>query len=190
MDTEGVMWEYYNIPTKKEGGQMSVMHMVEDFAFATKQENKSLLYLTLIDEEYKEWVESDSREEELKELADLVYVIYGYCSAMNHDLDKAIRRVKKNSFVRLYHADDVSLEYGSWEKVEFEKDEPKFLADLVYVIYGYANSKGYDLDEALRRVHANNLGRCIQPDGSILRREDGKIIKNKDYPKVELGDLV
>ena len=33
-------------------------------------------------------------------------------------------------------------------------------------------------------------GRCIQPDGSINRSEAGKILKNKDYPKVELGDLV
>ena len=71
-----------------------------------------------------------------------------------------------------------------------ELEELKELADLVYVIYGYANARRYDLDEALRRVHVNNLGRCIQPDGSIHRREDGKIIKNKDYPKVKLDDIV
>jgi hypothetical protein len=68
--------------------------------------------------------------------------------------------------------------------------ELKELADLVYVIYGYAHGNGWDLDEAIRRVHDNNIGRCIQPDGSIKRREDGKIMKNPDYPKVELGDLV
>jgi len=68
--------------------------------------------------------------------------------------------------------------------------ELKELADLVYVIYGYANSIGWDLDEAVRRVHQNNMGRCIQPDGTIKRREDGKIIKNPEYPKVNLEDLV
>jgi len=68
--------------------------------------------------------------------------------------------------------------------------EVKELADLVYVIYGYANARGWDLDEALYRVHSNNLGRMYQPDGSIKRREDGKIEKNPDYPKVDLGDLV
>ena len=68
--------------------------------------------------------------------------------------------------------------------------ELKELADLVYVCYGYANACGYDLDEAIRRVHENNVGRCVQPDGSIKRREDGKILKNEDYPKVDLGDLV
>lgn len=68
--------------------------------------------------------------------------------------------------------------------------ELKELADLVYVVYGYARVMGWDLDEAVRRVHENNMGRMRQPDGSIKRREDGKIIKNPDYPKVQLEDLV
>lgn len=70
------------------------------------------------------------------------------------------------------------------------EEQLKELADLVYVVYGFANSKGWDLDEAVRRVHENNLGRCIQPDGTVQRRADGKILKNPDYPKVNLSDLV
>lgn len=82
-------------------------------------------------------------------------------------------------------------EYKEWyEETEDVVSELKELADLVYVIYGYANAKGFDLEEAVRRVHENNLGRCIQPDGTVKRRADGKIIKNPDYPKVALGDLV
>lgn len=69
-------------------------------------------------------------------------------------------------------------------------EELKELADLVYVTYGFAEARGYDLDEALARVHQNNLGRCIQPDGGIIRREDGKIMKNHHYPKVQLEDLI
>lgn len=82
-------------------------------------------------------------------------------------------------------------EYNEWLH-EDEKGvaELKELADLVYVIYGYANARGYDLDQAIERVHANNVGRCIQPDGSIKRRADGKIMKNPDYPKVKLDDLI
>jgi hypothetical protein len=66
----------------------------------------------------------------------------------------------------------------------------KELSDLVYVIYGYALSRGWDLDEAVRRVHENNMGRMYQPDGTIKRREDGKIVKNPEYPKVDLSDLL
>ena len=66
----------------------------------------------------------------------------------------------------------------------------KELADLAYVVFGYANAKGWDLMEAIERVHINNIGRCLQPDGSIKRREDGKVMKNPNYPKVYLDDLV
>lgn len=68
--------------------------------------------------------------------------------------------------------------------------ELKELADLLYVIYGYANARGWDVEEAMERVHENNLGRIFQPDGTIKRRADGKIEKNKAYPKVSLEDLV
>lgn len=71
-----------------------------------------------------------------------------------------------------------------------DTNQLKELADLLYVIYGYANAKGWDVEEALRRVHKNNMGRMYQPDGTIKRRADGKIQKNKDYPKVDLTDLV
>ena len=67
--------------------------------------------------------------------------------------------------------------------------ELKELCDLIYVIYGYALNRNWDLDEALTRVHENNMGRMFQDDGTIKRREDGKVIKNPLYPKVDLGDL-
>lgn len=123
-------WDYYDMigPTK------TVPEMVREFAKVTGQKGTQGLYASLIQEEFDEWRSEylrDTRELQLKELS-----------------------------------------------------------DLVYVIYGYANARGWDLDESVRRVHENNMGRCIQPDGSIQRREDGKILKNKDYPKVRLEDLV
>jgi predicted HAD superfamily Cof-like phosphohydrolase len=81
-------------------------------------------------------------------------------------------------------------EYKEWLTSEDVMEEMKELTDLVYVIYGYALAKGFNLEEAVRRVHKNNLGRCIQPDGSVQRRPDGKILKNKEYPKVQLEDLM
>ena len=91
------------------------------------------------------------------------------------------------------YANLISEEFDEWcdeyacGKAEAELKE---LTDLLYVIYGYANAKGWDVLDALHRVHSNNIGRCLQPDGSVKRRADGKILKNKDYPKVDLGDLV
>lgn len=96
----------------------------------------------------------------------------------------------------------ISEEFSEWN-VEWDSNgyncngepykavnELKELADLVYVIYGYALAKEWDLDEALVRVHQNNLARMRQDDGTILRREDGKVIKNPNTPKVNLSDLV
>lgn len=85
----------------------------------------------------------------------------------------------------------ISEEFHEWlEEPAGTQEELKELADLLYVIYGYANARGWDVEEAFRRVHENNIGRMYQPDGTIKRREDGKIMKNPDYPKVALGDLV
>ena len=69
-------------------------------------------------------------------------------------------------------------------------NELKEMADLVYVVYGLAAARGWNMDEAVRRVHENNLGRVVQDDGAIKRRGDGKIIKNPNAPKIDLGDLL
>ena len=113
---------------------MSIKEMVEEFAVKAEQKSDKEMSATLIEEEFEEW--SDQ-----------------------------------------YHngIDDTN--------------ELKELADLLYVIYGYGRAKGWDLDEAVRRVHKNNIGRMYQPDGAIKRRADGKIIKNPSYPKVVLDDL-
>ena len=92
----------------------------------------------------------------------------------------------------------IDEEYNEWRDVNFsgllykegDMAELKELADLVYVIYGYARACGWDLDEAIRRVHRNNLDRCVQPDGSIKYRADGKVIKRDNPPKIDLSDLV
>lgn len=110
---------------------IDVAAMVKEFAKVTRQTPTSHLYTKLLSEEYHEFLGADTCVEELKEMA-----------------------------------------------------------DLVYVTFGLADARGYDLTEAIERVHENNLGRITQPDGTIKRREDGKIIKNLGYPKVDLEDLV
>ena len=84
----------------------------------------------------------------------------------------------------------IDEEYKEFKKAYVTVEELKELADLVYVIYGYANSRGFDLDEAVKRVHENNMGRMYQDDGTIQWRDDGKVLRNKSYPSVDLSDLV
>lgn len=64
----------------------------------------------------------------------------------------------------------------------------KELADLAYVVYQFAAAAGWDLDEALERVHTSNLSKLV--DGKPLRRDDGKVLKGPNYKPPQLIDLV
>jgi predicted HAD superfamily Cof-like phosphohydrolase len=68
-------------------------------------------------------------------------------------------------------------------------DVLKELADLVYVCYQYAENLGWDLDEALSRVHESNMSK-LNEDGNPLLRPDGKILKGPNYQPPNLVDLV
>ncbi len=63
------------------------------------------------------------------------------------------------------------------------------LADLVYVVYGMALEVGIDLDAVLAEVHASNLSK-LMPDGSVRRRDDGKILKGPDFREPDIGAVI
>ena len=67
-------------------------------------------------------------------------------------------------------------------------DALKELADLVYVCYQFAASLGWNLDEALERVHESNMTKLV--DGKPLLSEDGKVLKGPNYQPPNLSDLV
>lgn len=65
----------------------------------------------------------------------------------------------------------------------------KELSDLVYVCYQYAANLGWDLDEALNRVHQSNMSK-LDDSGNPIYREDGKVLKGPNYQPPNLNDLV
>ena len=64
----------------------------------------------------------------------------------------------------------------------------KELVDLVYVCYQFAAVMGWDLDEAFRVVHESNLSK-LDDRGRPVLREDGKVMKGKNYKPPILVDL-
>ena len=62
------------------------------------------------------------------------------------------------------------------------------LADLEYVCFQYAAASGWELDEALDRVHKSNLSKLV--DGKPLKNEVGKVLKGPNYEPPYLEDLV
>ena len=65
----------------------------------------------------------------------------------------------------------------------------KELADLVYVCYQYAANMGWNLDEAMHRVHESNMSK-LDEHGNPVLREDGKVLKGPNYKPPNLEDLV
>ena len=80
-------------------------------------------------------------------------------------------------------------EFSEVRDAETPADLLKELADLVYVTYGYAATYGWNLDEAVRRVHKSNMSK-LGVDGRPLKRPDGKVLKGPNYKKPNLSDLV
>ena len=72
---------------------------------------------------------------------------------------------------------------------DLKADALKELSDLVYVCYQYAANMNWDLDEALRRVHESNMSK-LGDGGKPIYREDGKVLKSKNYKPPTLSDLV
>ena len=77
--------------------------------------------------------------------------------------------------------------YLSSSKVR--EDCLKELADLVYVCYQYAANMGWDLDEAMHRVHESNMSK-LDEYGKPVLRADGKVLKGPNYKPPNLEDLV
>ena len=65
----------------------------------------------------------------------------------------------------------------------------KELADLVYVCYQYAANMGWNLDEAMHRVHESNMSK-LDENGDPIYRDDGKVLKGPNYKPPNLEDLV
>lgn len=64
----------------------------------------------------------------------------------------------------------------------------KELADVQYVVSGFAVTFGLPLEAAFDRVHTSNMSKLV--DGKPLKRDDGKVLKGPNYQPPTLDDLV
>ena len=92
-----------------------------------------LLQKTLIDEEWSEFHEAyhhESDENQLKELADLIYVCYQYAASQEWDLDEAMRRIHKSNMSKL-GPDGKPIYRADGKVMKSPKYTPPILTDLV-----------------------------------------------------------
>jgi predicted HAD superfamily Cof-like phosphohydrolase len=64
------------------------------------------------------------------------------------------------------------------------------LADIVYVAYGAALEHGIDLDKVLEEVHRSNMSKLHHETGEPIYREDGKVLKGKNYTPPAVADIL
>lgn len=81
---------------------------------------------------------------------------------------------------------EISDHFG-WQEVQpiDKKKLTKELADLMYVTIGFATTFGLPLEEVFYEVHKSNMSK-LGPNGEVLRREDGKILKSELYKEPDL----
>lgn len=77
---------------------------------------------------------------------------------------------------------EVSVE-GPLDKLAHE------LADVVYVAYGTALVHGIDLDAVIAEIHRSNMTK-LGPDGSVVRRADGKVLKGEHYEAPDVSAVL
>lgn len=109
-----------------------------------------------------------------------------FANVYGQNLDHAWVRGSDKDLLRLSLVTEEADEVAQAETAE---NLLKELADLVYVSYGYAATFGWDLDEAVRRVHASNMSK-LGKDGRPIYRDDGKVLKGPNYEPPHLEDLV
>ena len=87
----------------------------------------------LIDEEYQEFCQAHRNEpyvNELKELADLVYVCYQYAENMEWDLDEAMNRVHRSNMSKL-GLDGKPIRRSDGKVLKGPNYQPPILNDLI-----------------------------------------------------------
>jgi predicted HAD superfamily Cof-like phosphohydrolase len=91
------------------------------------------MQLSLIAEEFEEFrtaVNNEPYENELKELADLVYVCFQYAENMEWDLEEALHRVHRSNMSKL-GLDGLPIRRADGKVLKGPEYQPPIMTDLV-----------------------------------------------------------
>ena len=63
------------------------------------------------------------------------------------------------------------------------------IADLLYVVIGTAAAYGINAQEIFNEVQRSNMTK-VMPDGSVHKREDGKILKPDTFSPADIKSII
>ena len=91
---------------------------------------------------------------------------------------------KDNDQQRVLYAKLISEEFAEFLQAYFDKDNTEQLdavCDLIWVLVGYAKSRGWDVEGAFDEVARSNMSKLDPATGKPIKREDGKVMKGAQY---------
>lgn len=74
---------------------------------------------------------------------------------------------------------------GEVDLTAFVKEQ----CDAIYVHLGALVEAGVNADAAFSEVHRSNMSKLL-PDGSVLRRADGKVLKGPNYSPADIESVL
>jgi predicted HAD superfamily Cof-like phosphohydrolase len=79
-----------------------------------------------------------------------------------------------------------------WEADELNDDVERLDAcfDMIWVIVGYARSRGWEMDKAWIEGAKSNLSKIDPETGLVKRRDDGKILKPEGWTTPDFAQFV
>ena len=75
----------------------------------------------------------------------------------------------------------VDEEYKELKEARSEVERLDAVADLLWVLLGYATAKGWLIRSAWEEVARSNLAKIDPETGVVLKREDGKVLKPEGW---------
>lgn len=106
------------------------------------------------------------------------------------NLTHANQKMGKEQLCKLYQ-DLITEEYCEFITEKDITNKQKELCDLLWVAIQYANAQGWDLDKGMNLLVQEYKSKFLDENGDIhpIYREDGKLLKNKGFKKLDLNEL-
>ena len=100
------------------------------------------------------------------------------------------QNMSKEQLCKLYQ-DLITEEYCEFITEKDLVAKHKELDDLLWVTIQYANAQGWDLNKSMSLLVQEYKSKFLDENGLInpIYREDGKLLKNKGFKKLDLNEL-
>ncbi len=84
----------------------------------------------------------------------------------------------------------INEEYHELTDSSIRVEELDAIADLIWVLIGYAHTRGYNLEGAWNEVARSNMSKIDPASGKVLKRADGKVLKPDTFSPPDLQPFI